>query len=178
MRYIIFADRGCYYNSIIRVCDKDLPTIKATGLVSGYGGFRIHEASGGYVFEGLDMLRHFFQGARDIFGCTQSTFGSQTFQEKEDSMNHTNFMYNFCVAHKIKKEEEMVGGMNADIHHEDPDRECYREFLDYLETEEKVEYKRQLKFIEEARIYLAKEEENWKIFHQRRRAEKLLKENK
>jgi hypothetical protein len=180
MKYIVFADDRCYYNSIIRVCDKDLPTIKAHGLMSGYGMLGIHEASGGYVFEGIEMLRHFFQGARDVFGQCNSTFGSPTYEEKESRMNMTAFMYSFCIAKKIKEQEKMVGGMNADQHHEDPENPCYTEFLDYLQTEEPEEYKRQIEFVEEGRIRQEEDEKYWKDFYKKKREDKLKKaeENK
>ena len=171
MRYIVFENNSTYYDSIVMVCNKDLKTVKPEpSIKSGYGGYTVHEASGGYVFESLPLLRHFFQGARDVFGEGYSVYGSPTYEEKQEKHSLTYWIWNFLRAKKIKKEMIRFGGMNADMYLEAPDDYTFVMFLDYLEEVDKEEYLRQLKLVEEQRIKTIQAEKDW--------AKGIKKENK
>ena len=175
MRYIVFESMGQYYDSIVMVCDKDLKTVPASGLKAGFGNFTIHEESGGFVFESLPLLRHFFQGARDVFGEGYSTAFNPSYEEKQERYELTHWIYDFLRAHKIKREMEWTGGMNVDMYHKTPDDYTFVCFLRYLNEVDKVEYKRQMEMVEEARKELEEEEKTWKAFYAKRRAEKAAK---
>ncbi len=173
MSYMIFEDTDVFYNSIIVVCDKDIPVKKAEGIRAGYGVRGVHE-SGGLVIDNLDLVRHFFQGVRDVFGSTNSTQC-----DEYERATITQFIWNHISRKKIIKETELYGGMNADQHHgvagvDEVLNSCFSDFLDYLEANDEEEYKRQLKLVDEARERHEAEEESWKNYF----ANKKKKEGK
>jgi len=176
MKYIVFEDQDTPYNSIIMTCRNDLPTTKASGdsIKAGYGHYEIHE-SGGLVFENLSLVKHFFQGARDVFGAGYSTAFSPSYEEKQERYALTHWIHRQLnkrsIVYAMNQEDE--GALNSDQHHDNPDYYAFVKFLDYLEIEDKCEYKNQLRLVEETRIMFEESDRKFLEGMMRDRAEEL-----
>ena len=136
MKYIVFENTENYENSIVLIVDKNIQTIENpdNNIKAGYGNYKIHEPSGGLVFDNLRLLRHFFEGARDVFGEGDSCFGSPSYDEKMKRKTITCFMYEFLTASYIKIVTELEGGLNVSLYDDTDDQDCeaYQSYLKYL----------------------------------------------
>ena len=141
MKYIVFENTENYEDSIVLIADKNIKTIENpdNNIKAGYGNYKIHEPSGGLVFDNLRLLRHFFEGARDVFGEGDSCYGSPTDDEKMKRKTMTCFIYEFLTASHIKREMELEGGLNVGLYYieDDQDSETYNSYLDYINFIEK-----------------------------------------
>ena len=141
MKYIVFENTENYEDSIVLIADKNIKTIENpdNNIKAGYGNYKIHEPSGGLVFDNLRLLRHFFEGARDVFGEGDSCYGSPTDDEKMKRKTMTCFIYEFLTASHIKKEMELEGGLNVGLYYieDDQDSETYNSYLDYINSIER-----------------------------------------
>tara|TARA_R100001129_G_scaffold114583_1_gene79158 strand:- start:643 stop:1503 length:861 start_codon:yes stop_codon:yes gene_type:complete len=157
MKYIVFENTENYEDSIVLIADKNIKTIENpdNNIKAGYGNYKIHEPSGGLVFDNLRLLRHFFEGARDVFGEGDSCYGSPTDDEKMKRKTMTCFIYEFLTASHIKREMELEGGLNVGLYYieDDQDSETYNSYLDYINFIERELHLKKSNKPEEGKVY-------------------------
>lgn len=135
MKYILFKNGHCIYDSIIMTAENDIKTEKIDSSLGsepehyGFGSPRVHLATEGLVFDNLKLLKHYFQGAVNF---TEPPSNSD---ESEFRRNLRYFYRNMLSLRSIKYAMKMEGAYNLDLYnHEcgyESDTYCYQNYLLY-----------------------------------------------
>lgn len=134
MKYILFKNTHCLYDSIIMTFPKDIKTDKlepsdfGDAEDYGFGNATIHTPTDGLVFDNLELLKHYFQGAVNFTEPPSNSDGSEF-------RRNLRYFKNMLSLRSIKLGMMTEGAYNLGLYNHDYgyefDTYCYQNYLLY-----------------------------------------------